>query len=85
MHQHGLAQREAAWPYSFGETPGWADLHLIPQVRKGLSRFNVDMKPYPLIDGVFKACVDLPAFIAATPEQQPDYPGRLVEPELAKP
>lgn len=77
-----LARRQTAWPFCFGETPGWADLHLIPQVAKGLTRFNVDMSPYPLIDGVFQACVTLPAFIAATPAQQPDYPGRVVEPEL---
>ncbi len=80
-----LARRPTAWPYCFGEGPGWADLHLVPQVAKGLSRFDVDMAPYPLIHGVHKACVDLPAFIAATPAQQPDYPGEVVEPELEKP
>jgi maleylacetoacetate isomerase len=77
-----LSRRPEPWPYCFGETAGWADLHLIPQVAKGLTRFDVDMTPYPLIHGVFKACVDLPAFIAATPTQQPDYPGHLVEPQL---
>ncbi|MBT3373255.1 MAG: maleylacetoacetate isomerase [Rhodospirillaceae bacterium] len=77
-----LARRPTAWPYCFGKTPGWADLHLIPQVAKGLSRFNVDMAPYPLIHDVYKACVDLPAFIAATPRQQPDYPGEVIEPDL---
>ncbi len=77
-----LARRETSWPYCFGEIPGWADLHLVPQVRKGLSRFNLDLSPYPLIGGVFEACVDLPAFIAASPPQQPDFPGRLIEPAL---
>ncbi len=77
-----LARRPTAWPFCFGEAPGWADLHLVPQVAKGLTRFNVDMSPFPLIDGVFKACVDLPAFVAATPAEQPDYPGKLIEPEL---
>ena len=77
-----LARRLTAWPFCFGEAPGWADLHLVPQVAKGLTRFNVDMSPFPLIDGVFKACVDLPAFVAATPAEQPDYPGKLIEPEL---
>ncbi|MDP6875675.1 MAG: maleylacetoacetate isomerase [Alphaproteobacteria bacterium] len=77
-----LTRRQTAWPFCFGETPGWADLHLVPQVAKGLTRFDVDMSPYPLIDGVFKACVELPAFIAATPAAQPDYPGKLIEPQL---
>lgn len=77
-----LARRQTPWPYCFGETPGWADLHLIPQVRKGLSRFDVDMSPYPLIDDVFKACVGLPAFIAAAPQAQSDYPGEIIEPKL---
>jgi maleylacetoacetate isomerase len=77
-----LSRRSAPWPFAFGEQPGWADLHLVPQVRKGLSRFNLDMTPYPLLEGVFAQCVDLPAFIAATPQQQPDYPGALIEPVL---
>ncbi len=77
-----LARRPTAWTYCYGDVPGWADLHLVPQVAKGLSRFDVDMAPYPLIHGVFKGCVNLPAFIAATPAQQPDYPGEVVEPEL---
>jgi maleylacetoacetate isomerase len=77
-----LVRRPTAWPFCFGDTPGWADLHLTPQVTKGLSRFNVDMSPYPLIDCIHKACVTLPAFIAATPAEQSDYPGRVIEPEL---
>jgi len=55
---------------------------LTPQVTKGIARFNVDMAPYPLISGIHKACVTLPAFIAATPAEQPDYPGRVIEPKL---
>jgi len=77
-----LARREKAWPFCFGETPGWADLHLIPQVRKGITRFNVDMGTWPLIRGVFERCTPLPAFIAAMPENQPDWPGQIVEPVL---
>jgi len=78
-----LARRETPWPYCFGEKPGWADLHLVPQVRKGLSRFNLDLSPYPLIGSVFEACSTLPAFLAASPQEQSDYPGRLIEPELS--
>ncbi len=77
-----LQRRQQAWRCCFGDAPGWADLHLVPQVRKGLSRFNVDMTPYPLIAGIFENCVDQPAFIAARPENMPDYPGKLIEPTL---
>ena len=77
-----LADRETAWPFCFGDAPGWADLHLAPQVHKGISRFDVDMGDYPLIHGIYRACADLPAFVAARPENQPDYPGQIVEPVI---
>ncbi len=62
-----LRRREDAWPFCYGDDAGWADLHLIPQVRKGLTRFDVDMTPYPLIDAIYRRCADLPAFLAAPP------------------
>ena len=77
-----LRRRETAWRCCFGNTPGWADLHLIPQVQKGLTRFNVDMSEYPLINGIYKACGDHPAFVAARPQNQPDWPGQIVEPAI---
>ena len=81
LEEH-LARREEGWPFCFGNTPGWADLHLVPQVRKGITRFNVDMSAWPLIRGAFERCRDLPAFVAAMPENQPDWPGRIIEPRL---
>lgn len=77
-----LRRRQSHWPYCYGEAPGWADLHLVPQVRKGISRFSVDMTPFPLIHGIYERCVDQPAFVAATPEQQPDFTGKWAEPSL---
>ena len=77
-----LADRETAWPFAFSDTPGWADLHLVPQVHKGISRFNVDMDEYPLIHGIYRAAADLPAFVTARPENQPDWPGQIVEPVI---
>ena len=77
-----LKSRPEPWTFCFGETPGWADLHLVPQVRKGLSRFGLDLSPYPLIAAIHARCADLPAFVAATPEAQPDYPGALAEPDI---
>ena len=77
-----LARRPETWPCCYGEDPGWADLHLIPQMRKGLTRFGVDPSEWPLLAGIFQRCTALPAFVAATPEQQPDWPGRIVEPTM---
>jgi len=75
-----LSRREKNWTFCFGQTPGWADIHLVPQVRKGLSRFGLDLSPYPLISGIFETCVSLPAFIEASPQNQVDYPKLPTEP-----
>lgn len=77
-----LQRRECQWHYCFSDQPGWADLHLVPQIQKGLSRFNLDLSPYPLLADVYRRCEQLPAFVAATPQQQSDYPGKLTEPTL---
>ncbi|MCA8926474.1 MAG: maleylacetoacetate isomerase [Alphaproteobacteria bacterium] len=81
LEEH-LRRREEPWAFCFSETPGWADLHLVPQVRKGISRFKVDMTPFPLIAGIFERCAALPAFIAAEPRNQPDFPGEWTEPDI---
>ncbi len=77
-----LRRRDKPWPFCFSETPGWADLHLVPQVRKGITRFNIDMTPFPLIAGVFERCRVMPEFIAASPPKQPDYQGAWTEPSI---
>ena len=58
-------------PFCYGETPGMADVFLIPQVYNAL-RFSCDIKPYPLIDSIYQNCIRLPAFKDAAPEKQPD-------------
>jgi maleylacetoacetate isomerase len=70
-----LTRRPMQWPYCYGESPGWADLFLVPQVRKGFSRFDLDLSRYPLIAEIYRRCETLPAFLAASPEHQPDYEG----------
>lgn len=67
-----LERRAAAWPFCYGDTPGWADLHLVPQIRNA-RRFGRDLTPYPLLTGVEARCVPLDAFRRARPEAQPDY------------
>ena len=57
--------------FCHGDTPTLADCVLVPQVFNAV-RFNIDMAPYPTIMRIDAACMELPAFIAAHPSQQPD-------------
>jgi maleylacetoacetate isomerase len=60
--------------FCFGDEPGWADLHLVPQLDNG-RRQNFDLSPYPRLLAVEKQCVTRDAFRRARPAAQPDYPG----------
>ena len=68
-----LRSHQHEWPYCFGDEPGWADLFLVPQLRKAVNRYNLDTTPYPLLASTYAHCLKHPAVIAASPEQQPDY------------
>ncbi|WDS35623.1 maleylacetoacetate isomerase [Pseudoxanthomonas sp.] len=68
-----LADDPATGTYCHGEVPGMADCCLVPQVYNA-RRFGVDMAAYPTIARVEQACLQLPAFARASPEQQPDAP-----------
>jgi maleylacetoacetate isomerase len=57
--------------YCVGDQVTWADLCLVPQVYNA-ERFNVDMSAFPVISKIAKNCRALPAFHAASPEQQAD-------------
>lgn len=57
----------------FGDQPGLADLCLVPQVYNA-ERFELDMTPFPLIRKIANHCRELPPFVAAAPEAQPDAP-----------
>lgn len=57
--------------YSISHSPSIVDICLVPQVYNA-QRFGVSMLNYPLINAVVAACNELPAFIAAKPENQPD-------------
>ncbi|MEO0991350.1 MAG: glutathione S-transferase N-terminal domain-containing protein, partial [Pseudomonadota bacterium] len=63
-----LLRRSEATPFAFGETPGWADLHLVPHMRKYVTRFGFDFGPFPTIMGVYDRCNQHPAFRAAAPK-----------------
>jgi maleylacetoacetate isomerase len=61
------------WTGAFchGEAPGLADIALVPQVVNA-ERYQLDLGPYPTITRIFETCMQLDAFAAAHPGQQPD-------------
>ncbi len=69
-----LRRRAKATTFCFGASPGYADLHLVPQLYN-CRRFEVDLAPYPLLVTVDSACHEVEAFRAAAPERMPDYSG----------
>ena len=59
-------------PFCFGETPGLADIYLIPQVFSA-TRFKVDLSGLPNVNRIAAHCENLPAFAEAHPTKQPDF------------
>ena len=60
-------------PFCFGDGPGWADLHLAPQMANA-RRFGCDLSPYPRLAAVDARCAALDQFRRARPKAQPDRP-----------
>lgn len=59
--------------FMHGDSPTMADCVLVPQYYNA-ARFGVDMQPFPTINRIHAACMALPAFEKAAPENQPDAP-----------
>lgn len=66
-----LAQREAG-DFLF-DAPGLFECVLVPQFYNA-RRFSLDLSAYPGLVRIDNACSDVPAFIAAHPDNQPDSP-----------
>lgn len=66
-----IAREGKGSTFCFGETPGLADICLVPQVFSAL-RFNVDMSNMPHVTRVYEVCQALPAFADAAPDKQAD-------------
>lgn len=71
---HAIEARLAhtAGRFAIGDTPGLADICIVPQLYNA-RRFGVDLAPYPRLMAIEAAARALPAFIAAAPENQPDF------------
>ncbi|MGF6272650.1 maleylpyruvate isomerase [Massilia sp. UYP11] len=66
-----LARRQRASPFCHGDTPGMADVFLVPQMFNA-QRFGADLSAFPLAGAIVERCDSLPAFGAAHPARQPD-------------
>lgn len=59
--------------FACGDTPTMGDFCLIPQVYNA-QRYDIALDAFPLIRAINEHCLALPAFAAASPENQPDTP-----------
>jgi maleylpyruvate isomerase len=66
-----LASSPQTGTFCHGETPGLADICLAAQITSN-ARFGVDLTPYPTITRINAACMALPAFQKAAPQNQID-------------
>ena len=67
-----LASDGKAGNFCHGDTPGLADICLVPQVFNARRYPSFDLKPYPTIMRIFENCMKREAFDRAVPEKQPD-------------
>jgi maleylpyruvate isomerase len=66
-----LATEPETGKFCHGDTPGYADVFLVPQVANA-NRFKVDLSAFPTIRRINDDCLALEAFQRATPARQPD-------------
>ena len=66
-----LATEKDTGQFSHGDTAGFADIVLVPQVANA-NRFKVDLDPFPTIRRINDNCLALEPFKKAMPQNQPD-------------
>ena len=67
-----VADDAATGAFCHGDTPGLADMALVPQVVNA-ERYRLDLGPYPTIARIYESCMKLAPFAAAHPSRQPDH------------
>ncbi|KQJ91858.1 glutathione S-transferase [Brachypodium distachyon] len=60
--------------YSVGDEVHLGDVYLAPQIHAAINRFQIDMTKYPILARFHDAYMEIPAFQAALPQNQPDAP-----------
>jgi maleylpyruvate isomerase len=66
-----LKRHQVSGQFCYQDTPGLADVYLIPQVESA-KRFKVDLSQWPLIAKIEQNCLALEAFKKAAPTAQID-------------
>ena len=69
-----LLTRYGHGAFCFGDAPTMADCCLIPQIANA-ERTGCDLTPYPRAMAIYAHAMTHPAFIAAKPQNQPDFVG----------
>ena len=59
--------------YSVGDELTLADAFIFPQAASAFARFGINKDDYPVLKRVFDNLAQLPEFIAALPQNQPDF------------
>ncbi|ENX15288.1 maleylacetoacetate isomerase [Acinetobacter sp. CIP 64.2] len=72
FHSLEMQLQHSNGQFCFGTQATFADCCLIPQVYNA-KRFKIDLSAFPKIESIYQHCLTLPAFLNATPEQQPDW------------
>ena len=67
-----LAQDARTGTFCHGDSPGLADVALVPQVVNA-ERYELDLAQYPTVVRIYENCMRLEPFIAAHPRNQPDF------------
>ncbi|GAB2225945.1 hypothetical protein Droror1_Dr00021726 [Drosera rotundifolia] len=67
-----------AGTYATGNEVGLADVFLAPQLDAAFRKFNVDTDEFPILKRLHDAYFELPEFLNALPEQQPDAPRNCI-------
>ncbi len=66
-----LADDPRSGAFCHGDAATLADICLVPQIFNA-QRFNCELGHVPTVMGIFRRCLDLPAFADAVPAKQPD-------------